>query len=308
MHLSIVTTLYHSAPYLPEFYERIRREVERISCDHEIILVNDGSPDNSLDVALTLYAGDPHVRILDLSRNFGHHKAMMTGLSHARGDLVFLIDCDLEEPPEMLGRFYEAFNNGDADVVYGVQEARKGAWFERVSGRLFYSVVNALSDQKIPVDVLVVRLMSRRYVANLVRHQESELSMSSLWQATGFKQVPLLVHKRGKPSTTYNLRRKLSVLVRAVTSFSNKPLFYIAYLGGGILALSVIYILYLLVAAVIGGHAPSAFAVVFASVWLSSGLVILSLGVVAIYLSIIFVETKHRPYTIIRRIYDRDES
>ena len=105
MDLSIVTTLYASAPYLEEFYARTCVVAERVTSDFEIILVNDGSPDNSLEIALSLYRKDARVRIVDLSRNFGHHKAMMTGLIHARGDLVFLLDSDLEEAPEFLRRF-----------------------------------------------------------------------------------------------------------------------------------------------------------------------------------------------------------
>lgn len=107
----------------------------KLTGDYEILFVNDGSPDESLAIALTLRESDPHVKIVDLSRNFGHHKAMMTGLRHAAGKLVFLIDCDLEEEPELLGQFNAILAaNRNADVVYGVQSVRKGAWFERITG------------------------------------------------------------------------------------------------------------------------------------------------------------------------------
>src|SRR4051812_19189964 len=106
MLLSIVSTLYRSAPWLEQFHDRVSRAAAAVASDYEIVLVNDGSPDPSLDIALQLLASDPRIRILDLSRNFGHHKAMMTGLSHARGDLVFLIDPDLEEEPEVLVDFH----------------------------------------------------------------------------------------------------------------------------------------------------------------------------------------------------------
>src|SRR2546430_13932014 len=105
MQVSIVTTMYQSAPYVDEFYRRASKEAERITPDLEIVFVNDGSTDQSLEVALALQKADARIRVVDLSRNFGHHKAMMTGLEHARGDLVFLIDVDLEEPPETLGPF-----------------------------------------------------------------------------------------------------------------------------------------------------------------------------------------------------------
>ena len=145
MKLSIVTTLYYSAPYLQEFYARIKQAAETITDDYEIILVNDGSPDQSLETAVFLYNHDPHVKVIDLSRNFGHHKAAMTGLAHAVGELVFQIDVDLEEEPELLTKFYEIFEASDADAVYGVQDKRKGGLVERATGWLFYTVFNLLS-------------------------------------------------------------------------------------------------------------------------------------------------------------------
>src|SRR6476659_6261989 len=119
MRLSIVATLYRSAGSLGEFHRRMSRAAAAFAGSYEIILVNDGSPDESLQMALTLQETDPSVRIVDLSRNFGHHKAMMTGLSYARGDLVFLIDSDLEEDPELLASFESARQGQGADVVYG---------------------------------------------------------------------------------------------------------------------------------------------------------------------------------------------
>ena len=114
MRLSIVTTLYRSARHLDEFHARISAAAARFTPDYEIVLVNDGSPDDSLAVALKLFERDDRLRIIDLARNFGHHKAMMTGLAETRGDLVFLIDSDLEEPPELLTEFAEAIHDGDS--------------------------------------------------------------------------------------------------------------------------------------------------------------------------------------------------
>ena len=138
MLLSIVTTLYNSAPELIEFYERTSKCAQEITQDYELILVNDGSPDNSLELALSLNQKDDRVKVIDLSRNFGHHKAIMTGLSYAQSKYVFLIDSDLEEPPEVLNKFWEEMQNSDdTDVIYGVQDKRKGKFFERLSGFIY---------------------------------------------------------------------------------------------------------------------------------------------------------------------------
>src|SRR5512139_2401581 len=127
MKLSIVATLYQSAPYIAEFHQRSSAAAKKLAGeDYEIVLVNDGSPDNSLDLAVQLTESDSHVVVVDLSRNFGHHKAMMTGLAHARGEQVLLIDSDLEEEPEWLIAFAEQMQSEHCDVVYGAQEQRKG--------------------------------------------------------------------------------------------------------------------------------------------------------------------------------------
>ena len=118
MELSIVTTMYHSSSFLEEFHRRIKKEAEKITNDYEVIFVNDGSPDNSLEVALKLREKDDRIKIIDFSRNFGHHKAIWIGLAQAKGDLVFLIDCDLEEEPEVLNKFYHELQESTNWVIF----------------------------------------------------------------------------------------------------------------------------------------------------------------------------------------------
>ncbi|MFO7585949.1 MAG: glycosyltransferase [Anaerolineales bacterium] len=309
MKLSVVTTLYYSAPYLQQFYQRICVACSQLTDDFEIVLVNDGSPDDVLEIAIHLANADSRVRVVDLSRNFGHHKAAMTGLAYAEGDWVFLIDVDLEEEPELLLPFWaELQENPKADVIYGVQDKRKGGFFERISGDLYYRAFNALSSHKIPANLLMARLMSRRYVQALLLHRESELDISGLWTLAGFEQVPLTVHKHSKPGTTYNLRRKIALTIRAVTAFSNKPLLYISGLGVIILTLSFLYFLYIAYVYLFIGMPPSGFTTIALSIWFLGGLTIFSLGVIAIYLSVIFTETKNRPYTIVRQIYQSEKT
>jgi putative glycosyltransferase len=303
MNLSIVTTLYQSGPYLPEFHRRMSTAAQRLTDDYEIILVNDGSPDPSLEVALALQSRDERVKVIDLSRNFGHHKAIMTGLVHAEGDLIFLIDCDLEEEPELLIPFHEELKKSGADVVYGVQTARKGRWGERISGYLFYRLFNLLSSYPVPANVLTARLMSRPYVTQLVEHKDKELFLLGLWAITGFHQVPFPASKHSRNPSTYSFRRRLSILVNAVTSFSNRPLIYVFYLGCLISFLALLAALYLIVRRLFFGEYLAGWPSLIVSIWLLGGLTIFCLGILGIYLSKIFMETKPRPYTVIRRIY-----
>jgi putative glycosyltransferase len=306
MTLSIVTTLYDSAPYLEEFYARVRAAAQEVTHDYEIIFVNDGSPDNSLDIALSLHRKDNRVRVIDLSRNFGHHKAMMTGLAHARGDMVFLLDSDLEEEPEFLIKFYIELRRTGADVVFGVQEKRKGGLFERISGSLYFKVFNLFSTHPIPSNHITARLMTREYVAALMCHQEREFVMSGLWALTGFNQVPLTVVKHHKATSAYRVGRKISHLVNAITSFSSKPLVLIFYMGCFIVLLSSIAAIDLILRKILFGSLLEGWASLIVSIWLLGGLTIFCLGVIGIYLSKVFIEVKQRPYTIVKRVFEND--
>lgn len=307
MEISIITTLYRSEEYLEEFYDRIKKEVEKITDDYEIIFVNDGSPDNSLEIAEKIYKNDVKVKIIDLSRNFGHHKAFMTGLEHSKGEFVFLIDCDLEEDPELLGDFYEAFKAKNADIIYGVQNRRKGSIFEMVTGYIFYKIFNSFSSYPIPRNPVSVRMMNRRYAANLIRHKDKVVYLAALIAITGFKQEAFPVIKRSRRDTSYTLGKRIALFVNAITSFSNKPLIHIFYLGLFVSSLAGFSALYLVVRRIFFKIYIKGWPSLIVSIWLLGGLIILCIGVIGIYLAEIFMETKDRPYTIVKEIYDHNE-
>ncbi|WP_416652700.1 glycosyltransferase family 2 protein [Candidatus Pseudothioglobus sp. Uisw_086] len=304
MKLSIVTTLFKSSAYVEEFYLRITKEVKKLTDDYEIIFVDDGSPDDSLQKCITLHQQDQKVTVLELSRNFGHHKAIMTGLSHAQGDFVFLIDVDLEEKPELLGKFWQELQNGeDLDVVYGVQQQRKGAFFERISGRLFWKVINIFSTIEIPKNILTARLVTKAYNDALIKYQESELFIGGIWADTGFRQKPIITNKSSKSETSYTFRKKIYLLITSITSFSSKPLVYIFNIGLLTTFVSFLFILKLLYNKLFYGVSFEGWTSLIVSVWFFGGLIILLLGIIGIYLSKIFIETKNRPYTIVRKYY-----
>lgn len=308
MKLSIVSTLYRSAPYIEEFCRRAAAAARLLAGeDYEIVLVNDGSPDNSLELATRLCESDGHVVVIDLSRNFGHHKAMMTGLAHARGEQVFLIDSDLEEDPAWLTDFAARMAAERCDVVYGVQERRKGGLFERWSGQWFYRFFRGLTGIALPENVVTARLMSRRYVKSLLMHEEREMCMAGLWVITGFEQVPQVIVKQNTSETTYTFSHKMALLVNSVTSFSNAPLRGIFYFGALISMVAGLYICYLLFYRLFMAQPLSGWTSVMASIWLLGGLIISFIGIIGIYLSKIFSETKQRPYTIVREIHQKHE-
>lgn len=304
--LSVVTTLYRSAPHIQEFYERASAVAKKLAGeDYEIIFVNDGSPDNSLKVVTTFTETDNHVMVVDLSRNFGHHKAMMTGLMYSTGENVFLIDSDLEEEPEWLLLFDEFLVKEKCDVVYGVQEKRKGNWFERTSGKAFYKVFNAMTKLDLPENLVTARLMTRRYVDSLLLHTEREIVIAGLWHITGFVQKAYTVKKHSSSATTYSLSKKIAILVNSITSFSDTPLVLIFYIGIFISLFSLSYALYVILMWSFFSTPVGGWTSLVTSVWLLGGLIISFLGIIGIYLAKIFSETKRRPYTIIRQIYKR---
>lgn len=306
MKLSVVATLYCSAPYIEEFYERASTSAQKlVGDDYEIVLVNDGSPDHSLDLAVRLTEQDSHIVVVDLSRNFGHHKAMMAGLEYATGERVFLIDSDLEEEPEWLVSFSQSMVQENADVVYGYQKTRKGGWYERWSGEIFYLIFNWLANIDIPRNIVTARLMTRRYVNALLQHREYETVISCLCVITGFKQIELPVRKHMSSETSYSLSKKIRHTINAVTSFSEVPLRVIFYVGAAIFSLAMLYTATLIFNRIFLLRPVEGWTSVMVSIWGLFGLVISFMGIIGIYLSRIFIETKGRPCFIVRKVYGK---
>lgn len=303
MDLSIVTTLYYSAPYLEEFYERASRTAEELGLTFEIIFVNDGSPDDSALRVLELRERDERVCLVDLSRNFGHHKAMMTGLSFAQGELVFLLDVDLEEAPELLSNFYTEMQSSGAEVVYGVREKREDKGMTRLFATLYWKLFSWLSNISIPGNQLNARLMTKRYVSSLLNLRDKEVFMPGLWALTGFKQVPVVARKTSKGESTYTFRKRMSQMVDSVTSFSNKPLFLIFNLGIIIALLSACAGGYLIIRRVFFDNLLEGWPSLMVAIWFLGGLTLFALGTIGIYLAKTYNEVKQRPLTIVRSVH-----
>jgi putative glycosyltransferase len=184
-----------------------------------------------------------------------------------------------------------------------VQSKRKGGAFERISGEVFYRIVRFLSGTAPEVNTLIARLMTRRFVSSLLRHQEHEIDIAALLHMTGYVQVPVVVRKHAKPETTYTLGRKLSLALRSITSFSRRPLILISLLGGFIWAATMAVILYFFLIYLFSGAVPSGFTSLILSIWFLGGLSIFSVGIVALYIAVIFSEVKARPTAIVREVY-----
>jgi putative glycosyltransferase len=306
MKLSIVTTMYYSRDYLHEFYVRALAAVKKLEISYEFIFVDDGSPDDSVRVALDLQQMDASVKVVQLSKNYGHQRAIMTGLQYATGEHIFLIDCDLEEDPALLTEFWAKIHTQtDLDVVYGIQAKRKGRWFERTSGRLFYKILRFLSSVDYPADTLTARLMTRKYVDAIKKFQEKELDLWGVFILVGFKQEAVVATKGDKGSSTYTFQKKIRRSIEVITSLSSRPL-YITFIFGilsfGVAAFTIAIILYkkFFLDVDVDGWTS-----ILASVWLIGGMILLVLGVFGVYLSKMFLEIKSRPLTVVKNVYTR---
>ncbi|HTA77715.1 MAG TPA: glycosyltransferase family 2 protein [bacterium] len=312
MRISVVTTLYQSAPYIREFYARILKAIQSlpVKTQYEIVFVDDGSPDNSLAIAQELLKMDKNIKIVALSRNFGHFKAILQGLTYAGGDLIFLIDCDLEEPPEILPELYKKMKEAPADnpidVVYGRQEQRKGDWFEKISGDLFWRLFNWAADVKVSSNWMVSRIMTRRYVQSLLLHEEKEIFLAGLMSLTGFRQEPFYAKKGSKGKTTYTFEKKIAMFINAITSFSYMPLTLI-FLLGVIISLASLAVIswFLFFRFILGLSYVSGWASIMLTLCFFGGSILASIGIVGIYLGKIFMEVKRRP-CIVKDVFPKN--
>lgn len=307
MKLSIVTSLYYSEKYIQEYIHLCLEAVAKIGIqDFEFVFVVDGKTDEGEKVVLNELGIDGNVsfKILELSRNFGHHKALLTGLKESSGEFVFLIDADLEESPILLVDFWNTLgNNENIDVVYGIQEKRKGNFSERLTGKVFYKLFDFLADIEYPHDTTTARLMRRNYLNAVLEYPEKELELWGVFVSAGFNQVGLTVKKSFKGSTVYSFRRKVSMAVQTITSYSNKPLYFIFVLGLIMFGLSFLSLGYIGYKKIMYQDEIEGWASLLGSVWLIGGLVLSSLGVIGIYLSKVFSEVKNRPIVHIKKKY-----
>ncbi len=195
----------------------------------------------------------------------------------------------------------------ESDVVYGVQETRKGGLFERWSGEIYYVLLNWLMNIDHPKNITTARLMTRRYVNALLSHKEIESVISCLWVITGFKQCPQAIKKQSKSTSTYNFLKKIGHMVNAVTSFSAAPLHMIFLFGVVIFLGAIFYASHLMIARFFMATPLNGWTSIMVSIWLLGGMIISFIGIIGIYLAKIFSETKQRPYVIIRNTYGKSD-
>ncbi|MEO1038121.1 MAG: glycosyltransferase family 2 protein [Pseudomonadota bacterium] len=301
--LSIVTSLYRSSAYVEAFFRRAMDAGEAAGFSAiEVVFVNDGSPDDSAAQVRALAAAGEPVVLVDLTRNFGHHNALLEGLAHASGAHVFMIDSDLEEDPAWLVRFLVRLDESDADIVIGQQKVRKGGWFERLSGRFFYFLHQRMSEAGYAQDQTTARLMTRRFVDALLQFPEREACFSSLCELVGFRQVVEPVEKLDTSPTTYTFARRIGLSVRTFTAYSTAPLHLMFALGLILSAGAAVFILWLVINWAAVREIPDGWTSLMVSVWFLGGLILSCLGTIGLYLATAIKEVKQRPRALVREV------
>ena len=303
MKISVVTTSYNSSNHIEEFISRVESLFFEERFDYEIIIVDDGSSDNSINKIREIQSQKNKIILIELSRNFGHHPAISCGLKHANGDFIFLIDSDLEEDPQLFNEFFKELQKSDLDLVYGQQKIRRGSLLEKISGNIYYSFLKYIAGFKLPRNMTTARLMKREYLDAYLKFNESEFLLGGITELTGFRKKGLFVKKTRRHKTNYKLFMKLQILVRSITNYSSRPLYLLFYTGLIISLVSFCLTFYIIFISFFREVDVPGWLTLVCLSYFGVGITILSNGIIAIYLKTIFIEVKKRPATIIRKIY-----
>lgn len=309
--VSILAPVFNEEPVLPELYNRVHSVMDDTPYTWELILVNDGSRDQSASVIQALHEQDPRVKGLSFSRNFGFQVAVTAGLDYARGQAVILSDADLQDPPEVFPRMIEKWREG-YDVVYGVRTSREGeTWFKLLTAKLFYRIIYRITDVEIPLDTGDFRLMDRRVVNAVRRMPERNRFLRGMVPWLGFRQTGIPYERRARfagESKFSGVRQMLPFAIDAITSFSYLPLQLATYMGFGLAAMSLLAIVVVIALRLFGpsnpllGQATTLVVVLFLG-----GVQLISLGIIGEYLGRIYDEVKGRPLYLVDEVWGFEE-
>lgn len=300
--ISVVVPAYNEELVLEATYARLAQTMNGIGSPYEMIFVNDGSKDKTIDILRHLALRDNHVKVIDFSRNFGHQIAVTAGIDSAKGDVVILIDADLQDPPELILNFVDKWREG-YDVVYAVRAKREGeTWFKKWSANLFYRFLRRMTDIDIPLDTGDFRLMSRAVVEELKGIRERHRFIRGLVSWVGFKQIGIPYERQNRYAgeSKYPLRKMLRFSMDGITSFSFRPLqmaTQFGFVAGGLGFLGALIIVYqkLFTSSTVQGWAS----LMVVSLFLG-GVQLIMLGVLGEYLGRIYDEVRQRPLYIVK--------
>jgi glycosyltransferase involved in cell wall biosynthesis len=306
--LSLVLPIYNEESVIPELHTRLQSFLAELRLDTEVIFVNDGSRDRSMELLRGISAGEPRYKVLSFARNFGHQAAITAGLDYARGKAVVVLDADLQDPPEVILEMVAKWREG-FDVVYGKRRSRAGESFMKLlTAKWFYRLFAAMIPIEVPLDTGDFRLMSRRVVVALRELKETHRFVRGLVAWVGFKQTAVLYDRPGRfaGETKYPLRKMLRFAVDGITSFSVLPLRFATYLGMIISLASVGVAVWALLAKYVFRVTVQGWTAEVVLVSLLAAVQLIMIGILGEYIGRIYEEVKKRPLYIVSDLVSLD--
>lgn len=300
--ISIIVPIYNSSRFMSSLLDAIDKQRKISNWDLELILIDDGSKDDSYSKIVELANTFKYIKGIKLSKNFGHQIAVKTGLSYCTGDYIAIIDDDLQDPPSLLPDFFAQLDNG-YDVAYGVRKKRKESFIKKISYNSFYRILKSLSDTDIPLDSGDFCVMKKIVVDNMLKLQEKNPFLRGIRAWVGFKQIGVEYERsaRLEGESGYTLKKLLKIAMDGIFSFSSVPIRTITILGVIGFLFAIFYSLYIIVQYFFNGIPVQGFATLAIIISFFSSLTLICLGIIGEYIVRIYDEVRNRPYVIIEQ-------
>ena len=299
--LSIILPTFNERQNIIPLYDDIKKHIERLDINYEIIFVDDNSPDRTIEEIKLLSVKDKNVKYILMSRRFGDQISLMAGLEHASGDMVIVMDSDLQHPPRYIPIMVEKWEAGAEIVIMKRQEEGHSSWFKKWTEIIFYKLLQKMSKTPIFSRFSGFALIDKKVVHKLCMFEENEPFVRGLIGFVGYQkiEIPYREDKRVFGSSKYNILSLFDLAFSGITSFSEKPLYWALYSGVFATAIALVHVLYVLWERIFGDIPELGWATTIIVVTFLGGIQLISMGILGIYLSKIFLETKKRPRYII---------
>ncbi len=309
--ISVIIPMYYEEEVAEECYKRVKNMLSSLKdYEHEIIFVNDGSKDKTLEILENIAERDKQVKVLSFSRNFGHQCAVTAGLKYVTGDAIVIIDADLQDPPELIPEMIKLWEQGN-EVIYAKRKTREGeSKFKLLTAKMFYKILNGLSDVEIPADTGDFRLVDKKVVEVINSMPEHNKFLRGLFSWVGFKQQPFEYERKERfaGKTKYPLKKMLKLASDGIISFSTKPLKIVGGLGIITIFISILLLLYSVISYIFNlNQLTPGWTSIMVAITLFSGVQLLSIWVISEYLARIYDESKKRPQYIISKKINIEE-
>lgn len=306
---SVIVPMFNEEEVIEHTYERLKMVMDHADEPYELIFVNDGSKDRTIELVSMICDFDPNVRLINFSRNFGHQIAISAGMDYAQGDAIVVIDADLQDPPEVILDMIAKWKEG-YEVVYGKRLKRKGETaFKKLTAKIFYRTLRSLTNVEIPVDTGDFRLIDRKVCDVLRGLKEKNRFVRGLVSWIGFRQTMVEYEReeRFAGETKYPLKKMIAFAIDGITSFSYKPLKIASYIGFTLSFTSFLYLLVVIFQKLFTGSTIAGWASIVAVNLLFNGIILMLLGIIGEYIGRIYDESKNRPLYIVREVQGYSE-